>query len=183
MSDTTVCCRQLPLSKDIGTPFHRIIGFGLYDGLTAGVAECQTCRSVYRFDMMDMVADRDASWDIRVFALAPLPSGSFDLLVAACPQPPGPDWSRNNVWVPKWTFSSKNLETAAKAQIDEILNWAQPAELVVASTPWGEKILAARKLTAEDLPYIQVVEWADDPRRRRDWVSFLGLVQQPNAAE
>lgn len=182
MSDATICCRQLPSYRDIRTPFHRIIGFGLYDGLTSGVAECQTCRTTYRFDMVDVTTDSGEWQDVRVFALAPLPSGSFDLLVAACPQPPGPDWSQNNVWVPKWSFSSGDLQAGADAQVDAILSQAQPAELVVASTPWVEKILATRKLTAEDLPYIQTVEWEDDPRRLRDWIAFLGLVREPNLA-
>jgi hypothetical protein len=182
MSDVIVCCRQLPSYGGARTPFHRIIGFGLYDGLTSGVAECEACGSVYRFDMIDMSADWGEWGDIRVYALAPLPPGSFDRLLDACPRPPGPDWSHSNVWVPKWSFSTEGLEAAANARVNEILDRAQPAELVIAATPWGERVLAARNLTAEDLLDIQTVEWEDDPRRLRDWIAFLGLVRESHLA-
>jgi hypothetical protein len=73
-------------------------------------------------------------------------------------------------------------QKAADAGFQEILEQAMPAEFAVAWRPWGDRILAARRLAAEDITEVRTVEWEDDPNRLRDWIAFLGLVRKPDPA-
>lgn len=143
------------------SPFSKIIALGFYDGPEAGVLQCSECLTEYRFEMLDTDFNPE-DLDTRIFSLAQLPSGSFDQIVEVCPKVNPPHWP---VWMPLWQFPSDDARQTADHRIQEVLDRAVPAELIVAWVGYGDMILAAKRLrlgTQHDI---------------YDWFSFLGLVK------
>lgn len=173
MNPVPPCCRDPRSLVDADTPFARIIALDFYDGPTSGILQCRTCGSVYRFDMIDW----DEDHQIRVFRLALLPPDALDRCVAALAPYGPPRWP---IWVPN---RSNLLDPAAGEIADRamqrVLEKTAPAELVVAWTGYGDKILAARKVPAAELS--QARDWfsIEDPAAFRDWFALLGLSKRP----
>lgn len=151
MLEAVVCCQQF---ADPGTNRSAlaIIMLEYYDGPTAGLMKCEVCNRVYKFVMVDW----DDRQEIRIHALAPISSDSFERIK-----------QMKSEHEPKWW--------PAGPEIDEILATAEDPSMVAAFSRWGDKVLAMRNLTESDLSHVQ--EWLSlaDPASARDWFSFLGL--------
>jgi len=165
------CCRD-PQSLTKGpSPFARILALGFYDGPTSGVLQCRACAQVYKYDMLDW----DEDHNIRIFRLALLPADALDRCVKILAPNGPPRWP---VWVPM-TPQPPSQEAAAYAdqEVQGLLEEAQPAELVVAWSGYGERVLAAKRIPAAEL--VRVPDWfsADNATIPADWFSVLGLVR------
>src|SRR5262249_31325270 len=114
--------------------------------------------------------------EVRIFRLAPLPPDAMARGVEAFSPTEVPRWP---LWVP-WvrTVPSDQAREAADRRIKDILSQAGPAELVVAWSGSGDRVLTARKVPSRDLT--EAPDWfaAEDLSRRRDWFALLGLVRR-----
>jgi len=152
MSDSPVCCRELPAFPEAKSPFSKLIALGWYDGPTSGVLECDICSTAYRFEMLDQDPDWDEGLDIRIFSLSPLPTGAFAELVEVCEEFFGsPDWP---IWVLIWDFGSEAEKNQAAQKIHQIQNRAMNPQLIVATRSLSKELIAARRV---------------------DWFALLGL--------
>lgn len=168
MNQSTACCHDPASLKNAATPFSQILALDFYDGPTSGILQCANCSATYYFDMLDW----DEDHQIRIFRLAMLPQGSLEQCVAVFARFEAPDWP---VWVP-WFRSSPSDEArdAVDRELEFILKKARPAELVVASSGYGEKVLAAVKVPAAEL--IETPDWfSAEGNDTRDWFALLGL--------
>jgi hypothetical protein len=178
MTRTTPCCQEPRTLLHAGPVFARIITLGFYDGPTSGLAECAGCGSAYRFDMLDWNDDHQ----VRVFRLAALPPGSFERSVQVLARTEAPRWP---VWVP-WVSSrpSDADRERAERELQTILDRARPPELLIAWSGYGENVLAARKVPADELA--AVPDWfsLQGPDEGDDWFSRLGLSRsEPHSPE
>jgi hypothetical protein len=168
--DKAVACCQDPDSLvDVELPFSKIVALGFYDGPTSGLLQCGTCSAAYKFDLLDW----DESHEVRIFRLASLPADSVDQIVKILAPAGSPRWP---VWVPsRWNFPSEDARQEADRDVQPILQLAKAAELIIAWTGYGERVLAARRLPPAELA--DLPDWfsRDDSNRGRDWFRFLGL--------
>jgi hypothetical protein len=172
MSKAEVCCRDLASLGNGPSPFDQIIALGFYDGPTSGVLRCGTCGAAYRFDMLDWSEDHD----VRIIRLAALPPQAWKQCVDALIRTESPHWP---VWVP-WvkTRPSEEAREAADRALGEALALAKPADLVLAWSGNGERILAARRLPANDLA--RAPDWfsSENGAESPDWFAILGLADR-----
>jgi hypothetical protein len=141
-----------------------VLALGYYDGPTNGVLQCGSGGPVYKFDLIEgPFSTEEGLWDMRVFALAPMPSNALAQLAEAYARFWAPRWP---VWVPIWHFQDPADEQAMSRLTDDVLRRAGPAEWVIATTDLLSTIRAARVVTAEDLA------------RVTDWLAFLGVPNQ-----
>jgi hypothetical protein len=173
MSPATPCCRDFQSLTAAESPFAKIIALGFYDGPTSGILQCRTCGRVYGFDMLDW----DEGHGVRIFRLALLPPDALDRCVSALAPYGPPQWP---VWVPaRANLPSEETGEVADRQVERILGQAEPAELVVAWTGYGDRVLAAKSVPAAEL--VDAPDWfsVDDPSNLPDWFSLLGLAKWP----
>jgi hypothetical protein len=130
-----------------------VIVLGYVDGPTHGILECGTTGATYKFDILE----RD---DVRFYSLAPLPQDSVADFVRLLGPYQQPRWP---VWCPLWSFPSESVRKELEHETDRVLARAGPVEWIVAAEELSQDILAARRLTADDL------------RSVTDWHAFLGL--------
>lgn len=135
------------------SPFTKVLALGYYDGPTEGLVQEGSSDRVYQFHML---AWDDESQDLRIFALAPLPSSTLAQLTEAYAPYEEPRWP---VWVPSWHAEMEPVTQQLLAQ-------AGPPEWVLASQDLLAEILAAKAVTPELVA------------RVTDWASFLGLGRQ-----
>jgi hypothetical protein len=162
------CCQNPQGLIDVDSPFSKIIALDFYDGPTAGVLQCETCQAEYKFDMLDWNEEHD----LRVMRLSLLPPGSLELCVAALvADGTSPRWP---VWVPTRATATE-LQTIADNTIQSILAKAQPAELIIAWSGYGDRILAARRVPGQELE--KAKDWfsRQDSESGRDWFVELQL--------
>jgi hypothetical protein len=117
--------------------------------------------------------DWEADHEVRIFRLASLPVDALGQCVDVLAQREKPRWP---VWVPsRWNLPSEESRQEADREVQRIIRSAKPADLVVAWTGYGERILAARKIPAAELA--NVPDWfsSNDSSDGRDWFSLLGL--------
>ena len=162
------CCQNPQGLIDADSPFSKIIALGFYDGPTAGVLQCETCQATYKFDMLDWNDEHD----LRVMRLSLLPPGTLDLCVAALVA--GGSSPRWPVWAPTPAASAES-QTIADSTIQSILAKAQPPELIVVWSGYGDRILAARRMAGQDLE--KAKDWfsQQDSESSRDWFAELQL--------
>src|SRR5947207_710814 len=110
---------------------------GFYDGPTSGLLQCSTCSAIYAFDMLDWSEDHRA----RVFRLAALPSNALVEIEEALAPTEAPRWP---VWIPWFRQQPPaKVREALTHKLQQLLRRAQPAELLVAWTDYGESVIAA----------------------------------------
>jgi hypothetical protein len=176
VNQSVPCCRRPATLTNARSPFSKVLALGFYDGPTSGLLQCETCSAVYYFDMLDW----DDDHEVRVFRLAPLPPNSLEECAAAFARTEAPQWP---VWV-LWVRTSPPAEVreAVDTEVQQILQEAGPAELLIAWTGYGERILAATKVPAEELQ--GVPDWfsLENSAQARDWFSVLGLVRNRNGS-
>lgn len=170
MVQLRTCCQRLEAFSNVKSPFTKIIALGFYDGPTSGIAQCEVCSAIYKFEMLDW----DDEQEIRIFSLAPLASQAWNQMVNLLSKHEAPKWP---VWFPQWEFPSEAVHNSVDSESDKILARAGMPELVIASNRYGDRIIAAKKLTTEDRAYVK--DWfALEPSEvARDWFSYLGLVK------
>ena len=176
MNQATLCCRNPATLTTVQSPFSKILALDFYDGPMAGILQCETCHSVYKFDMLDW----DEDHEVRIFRLAALPSESLAQCVAALAQPEPPRWP---VWVPsREKLPSEQVREEVDRAVQRFLAQAKSAELIVAWSGYGERILAAKSVPAKELN--EFPDWfsLEDPHSGRDWFAVLGLVREKRAA-
>src|SRR5262249_14377819 len=141
------------------SPVTRVVALGYYDGPTQGVLQCGDDGPVYKFGLIEgpFSAD-DGLWDMRVFAVAPLPGRALARLTEAYSRFWAPRWP---VWVPMWHFADPTDEQAMNRLSDEVLGQAGPTEWVIATCDLLATIRAARRVTADDMAGVC------------DWLAFL----------
>ncbi len=171
MNRPVLCCKKPAELMDVPSPFSRILALGFYDGPTSGVLQCSTCSAVYKFDMLDW----DDDHEVRIFRLAPVPPDSLDRCVSILAAAGPPRWP---VWVPsRQQLPSEEAREAADRSVQQVLDRSGPPDLVVAWRGYGETVLAARRMSAEELS--GVPDWfsLEGPADGRDWFPLLGLVK------
>ena len=113
----------------------RIIGFGWYDGLLSGVAQCRKCESDYRFFTL--------GWDVntpdRIYCFAAMQRGAFERILNLGGGAPVARW-------PVWSPHSSGISPSQNAEIDAIMRSAVP-EYAVISHDLSRSIVAAAPLT------------------------------------
>jgi hypothetical protein len=117
--------------------------------------------------------DWDADHEVRIFRLASLPVGALDQFINVLAQREQPRWP---VWVPsRWNLPSEEGRGEVDREVQRLFRSAKPAELIVAWTGYGERILAARRIPAAELA--NVPDWfsGNDSSDGHDWFSLLGL--------
>jgi len=158
-------CPGLREGNNYPSPVTRVLALGYYDGPTNGVLQCGDGGPVCKFNLIEgPFSTEDGLWDMRVFAVAPLPGSALALLTEGYSRFWAPLWP---VWVPIWYFSDPADEQAMNQLTDEVLSQAGPVEWVIATTDLLTTVRAARSVTAEDLVQVS------------DWLAFLGV---PNEA-
>jgi hypothetical protein len=73
------CCQHRQDRRKATIRYDLMVGSGYYDGVTNGALRCAKCSRTFAFDM---VAE-DFELEIRVFAIAPLPTEAFEGLFQA----------------------------------------------------------------------------------------------------
>jgi hypothetical protein len=169
--NSMVCCQNPEALSNADSPFTKIIALDFYDGPTGGILQCETCHTVYQFDMLDW----DDHHQVRIFRLRVLPESSWEKSLQALEKAePPPRWP---VWVLcKWPSDDSREE--ANTKLSKILTQAKPAELVVAWLGYGERILAARKFPPKELDSEPAWLSVDDKSKFRDWFPLLGLSKE-----
>jgi len=163
--DSNTCCQELPDWRNQRSPFQRILSFGYYDGTTAGVAQCVGCSVAYKYDLLAWDEDQD----MRIFGLAPLPSGSFSELLAASAVLGEPRWP---TWVPVWQFSSETIQNKVESRIQAVLNKAGPLTFVVATNDISNNFVAGKRITETNVELVQgLISKSVDVQ---EWLAFLG---------
>jgi len=165
------CCQQFEVFPGAKSPFSKIIALGFYDGPTSGMAQCEICSAIYKFVMLDWDDDQE----VRIFSLAPFASAAWTRTVNLLSKHESPNWP---LWFPKWEFPSELVRNNVDNETDKILANAGISELVIASNRYGDRILAAQKLTTEDREYIKDWFSLEPSDVARDWFSYLGLTKK-----
>lgn len=170
MANVPCCCGQPQANGHLpAQQFSRMIVLGFYDGPTSGTLQCASCAAEYRFDLLDW----DEDHEVRIFRLAALPPGSLDRFVAALKDVEEPRWP---VWL---VFARKRPSEAERDAVDRqwraTLCQASPAEWVVAWSGYGDKLLAAKKIPADELAHVPDWFSQDGLGPTRDWFGLLGL--------
>jgi hypothetical protein len=160
LTSNIFCCRELPVTSAVPSPFGRLICLGYYDGPTGGVAECETCLATYLFDLVAWSPEQD----VRIFSLTEERVGTLDRLAEAI-SPLGP--ARWPYWCPIWKFKSQDEEEDVTKKVDLILKLEKPASVLIATVRLDKEILAAREITDFARPLL--------PKRRSippegDWI-------------
>lgn len=170
MNDSPINCQHLKEGAEAGSTYW-MVALDFYDGPTSGVMQCQVCFAEYRFTMLDW----DEHQSDRVFSLEPLPVQSFNQIVEVLfnYEPP-----KLPLWFPLRPYPSKQVHELVERQLAEVMNNAGSATAVIATSQWGEKILAAKALSSDDTEYVQSWFSLEEPKVSRDWFSFLGLVRE-----
>jgi hypothetical protein len=158
------CCTALAETGRQTPPLARVIAIDLYDGPTAGIAECAGCQKPYSFRM--------EAWDdhrvLRVFTLAPLPDGSFGNALAVfsgAGQPVWPEW-----WPSE--FASDEAREAAWRRANEILASAEAPEYVILTKDLSE--IPAAVLQIDDPEKRSVLEGLlETGGSFEDWYTFV----------
>ncbi len=182
MSELAVCCKDLALEAPTESPFSRFVLMDNVSDSWWGAAECGRCLTPYRLDSID-IGDRfnkDGKfiWPTMVFSLRRLPEGSFAQLESTLPArrpvgfldkllgSPRLQLSQWPVWVVNWDLPTKAREQLLE-NLNNILDKAEPLEMVFASNNPPEVIFAAKGVSSEDLASTE------------DWFSFLGVGREP----
>jgi|SRR5579884_943465 len=126
------------------SPVQKVLIFGWYDGPTDGVLQCGDGQ-VYRFDLL---AWEPATQDLRVFGLFPMPSASWEQLIAICGGP-GFRWQEQ-----------------LRQPIEDVIRQAGDVEWVVATEDLQGEILRVKAIRPDELA------------RVTNWNAFLGLTQE-----
>jgi len=163
------CCGWVEAEPFPPKPFERMVVLEFYDGPTSGLLQCAACGAEYHFDMLDW----DGDHEVRVFRLAALPAGSLDRFVSALAKVEEPHWP---VWL---VFGRKRPSEKERdlvdGQLQAVLRQAAPAELVVAWSGYGDRLLAAQKVPASELSGVPTWFSREEPEQARDWFGLLGL--------
>jgi hypothetical protein len=74
---TSTCCRHLTDSqKKIDSPFLRFVVTDYYDGLRAGFAECDVCKTAFKVNLLDW----DSNQNLRILRFQEVETSPFRIL-------------------------------------------------------------------------------------------------------
>jgi len=135
------------------SPFARLLAFGYEDGPTEGVVQCAGCSMAYWFELLaidvDGVHDRIA-WErgaeLRVFALSPLPAGTFKRIVDVLSAVEEPRWP---AWMPTFGRTSPLVNSVVERWITPAITSAGLDRIAVVAPDLLSPIVAARPLVGE----------------------------------
>jgi hypothetical protein len=161
MTDNQRAGQPLHEGTHFPSPFTRVLALGYHDGPTNGLLKCGRGDQIYKFDRLD-------GDDVRIFALAPLPSPALEQLAEAYARYLTPHWP---VWVPLWHFPTRADQEAMELLTDQVLQQAGPVEWVIATEDLLGESLAARSATSEEMTHVT------------DWFAFLGLPHEAAVKE
>ena len=105
------------------------IVFDWFNGPKQGICALTTPLSEFEFKCIAEKHNPDGI-DHRLYAVNELPIGSVDWVLGVIKQLGSPE---NKVWLPVWSFGSKDDNQRANSQIDQLLMKAEPSKLVVYS--------------------------------------------------
>ena len=151
---TRQCCASRSSTRDVASPFRRLIATGYYDGPTEGFVECGTCGTVFAFRTLDW----DGGQDVRIFALRELSAATMDSLVTRIGNETGdqPRW-------PVWVVPPPKERSPVASEGHESVREGR------------HLILAARDLTRTILVWASGDNASRDEETRVDWFKELGL--------
>jgi hypothetical protein len=134
------CCAERPDGRQLRSPFSRVVATGFYDGATEGFTECDTCRTLYEFSMLEW----DEGQDVRLFKMEEKAGGLFDELVEMVrSNQQQPRWP---IWVPRFP-----LPDAAEKRIQEHHTRAAGARFLIATENPTKTILVWRHLGRDEI--------------------------------
>jgi hypothetical protein len=118
---SATCCRFIiGQVRNISSPFARLLATDYYDGPTAGLVQCGTCRTSYAFAKLDW----DDQQDMRVFSLSPIRDLNLELIATPF-QDVSPRW-------PQWVIAP-SVSKDFWVEVDRVLDSASSTEFVVAT--------------------------------------------------
>lgn len=166
MNEGLICCQSIKEGEAVGASPFLMIALDYYDGPVSGFAKCLRCSAEYQFIMLDWEQYRAP----RIYALVQLHAQSFDRIVNLLDKHEPPKW---HLWVP-------SLDDAQRESIGKYVNSIsaniEPPIFVIATSQWGETILAAKILDSSDTR--DIIPWFLHEESSYDWFSFLGLLRQ-----
>ena len=167
------CCESAPTNAAIRVsdePFSQMVVLDYYDGPASGFIQCKACGAEYHFYLVDW----DQLHNVRIFALAPLPEGSFERLfgvLGAIPDRP--------VWIPPLLSraSEEQLDELYANGLQEIIDQAATATLVIAWSARTERTLAMRGVDSSIAPkFVPLFEY-EALSDAFDWFHYVQLVR------
>lgn len=169
MTRNTLCCNDVAAKIEDPSPLNRMVIFDWYDGPTSGILVCEACTAEYAFSMIDW----DSQHEIRVFSLAPLPSGSLQEVIDFFGQ--APEWP---VWFPAHLKTPTEEFRSRLGTLDRILEKAGMPKFIVAWNRSRQRCIVSRPVQPEVAQ--EIADWftLDDPSSVYDWFSYLGLPKE-----
>jgi hypothetical protein len=173
MQPTSQCCKSASATVPVAIsddPFSQMVVLDYYDGPASGFLKCKVCGAEYHFFMLD--------WDglhlVRIFALAPVPEGSFQRLLRLLKANPD-----RRVWIPP-VFSRASEEDISDLYdrgIQDVINRAATPSVVIAWSIRAEKALAMRAVDSAVIPHLS--PWFDRQPHPVvfDWFGYLRVVK------
>jgi hypothetical protein len=151
----------------IESTFDKVASIGWYDGTVSGLALDSSHSLAFRFDLLDW----GSAQEVRVFALSPLATTDFDLVMTLYGEFETPEWP---IWYTPWTPAMQENE-CLRSELNTVLARAESPEFVFASQSRFKTILSAKRLTASARAFIPA-EFDDQPFGHFDyWQKYLGL--------
>lgn len=126
----------------------------------------------WRFTMIDW----DDRQEVRVFAMAPLPEDAFNRIVDALSQY---EPQKSPVWVPLFNYPNAEIRHAVERKIDEAIARTSGVSHVIATSRWGDTILAERSIEKDDLPSIQPCDSTTGYDCSGGWLELFGFERSP----
>lgn len=173
MQPTSQCCKSTSAAVPVAVtddPFAQMVVLDYYDGPASGFLKCKVCGTEHHFYMLD--------WDemhvVRIFALAPVPTSSFERLFALLEARPD-----RRVWIPP-VFSRASEETLADLYdrgIQDVINRAAAPTVVIAWSIRAERTLAMRGVDSAAAPHLS--SWFDRQPQPVvfDWFAYLRIAK------
>jgi hypothetical protein len=122
------------------SPFGRVLSLGWYDGTTSGLAECGSCSTVFKYDLVDWDADQEQ----RIFALSHTTHQVFDRIVDTLGAFESPKWP---FWNPRWNIEPPELKKQTKSEVDSYLSRTDKPGLLIVSDRELKRVFAASQVT------------------------------------
>lgn len=117
-----------------------MLSLGWYDGTTSGLAECASCSTVFKYDLVDWDADQEQ----RIFVLSRTAHQTFDRIVDMLRAFESPKWP---FWNPRWNIEPPQVKERTKSEVDDYLSRADEPGFLIASDRQLKRVFATGQVT------------------------------------
>lgn len=149
-----------------------MIALDFYDGPVSGVMRDLGTNRAWKFTMIDW----DDRQEVRVFATAPLPEEAFKRIADTLSEYESP---KSPFWFPLFNYPNDEIKHAVERKIDEAIASATGVTHVIATSRWGDTILAERSIERDDLAKIQPCDSTSGFDSAGGWLELFGLERSP----